>query len=293
MALNLRLIDATRVVVEATRDLQVGNNCAGHPLIRSVEQLGELTQALFEQFPIHAEASQAIPNLSRIGRTNLRHLQQHVRLIAVNTGFSELGSHTLRTDLVDLVQATQGSLNVRHAEGLAHALDDLAVVDEHAHRRDRQIVEGLGHHERQIDLEVEGQLTVTYDVDIRLREFTEATILRTLAAPHLLDLVALEREVQFVRILNHVAGERNGQVEVQTHSLILGSARTRIRGLQRLQSIQNIDLLGGLTFGFQLLQGLNRPGFDTRKPVQFKHAPQLVKDVHLDDAALREPFGET
>ena len=80
---------------------------------------------------------------------------------------------------------------------------------------------------------------------------------------------------------------------MQTHAFVLGCTSTRSRGLQRLQSIQNIDLLGGLTLGFQLLQGLDRPGFDTRKPVQFKHAPQLVKDMHLNDAALREPFGET
>ena len=80
---------------------------------------------------------------------------------------------------------------------------------------------------------------------------------------------------------------------MQTHTFVLGCTSTRSRGLQRLQSIQNIDLLGGLALGFQLLQGLDRPGFDTRKPVQFKHAPQLVKDMHLNDAALREPFGET
>ena len=78
----------------------------------------------------------------------MRHLEQNGRLVAVNTGFSELTGHALRADLVDLVQATQSSLNVRHTEGLTHTLDDLAVVDEHAHRRDRKVVEGLGHHQR-------------------------------------------------------------------------------------------------------------------------------------------------
>ena len=140
---------------------------------------------------------------------------------------------------------------------------------------------------------MEGQLSVAHDVNIRLREFTEATVLRTLAAPNLLDLIALEREVQFVRVLHHVAGERNGQIEVQTHPLILGSTSAGRGGFQRLQSIQNVNLLRGLALGFQLFQGLDRPGFNTRKPVQFKHAPQLVKNMHLDDAPFGEPFGET
>ena len=140
---------------------------------------------------------------------------------------------------------------------------------------------------------MEGQLAVTYDVDIRLSELTEATILGALAAPHLLDLIALEREIQFVRVLNHVAGERNGQVEVQTHSLILGSTCARRRSLQGLQAVEHVDLLRGLALCFQLLEGLDRTGFDAREAVQFKHATQLVEDVHLNDAALREPFGET
>ena len=140
---------------------------------------------------------------------------------------------------------------------------------------------------------MEWELTVAHDVDIRLRELTEATVLGTLAAPHLLDLVALEREIQLVRVLDHVAGERNGQVEVQTHALVLGSACARRRGLQGLQAIEHVDLLGGLALRFQLLEGFHRTGFDAREAVQFKHAPQLVEDVHLNDAALREPFGET
>ena len=140
---------------------------------------------------------------------------------------------------------------------------------------------------------MEGQLTVTHDVDVRLRELAETSVLGTFAAPHLLDLVALEREVQFVGVLHDVAGERNGQVEVQAHAFVLGSTRTGSRSLESLQAVEDVDLLGSLTLCFQLLQGLHRTSFDARKAVQFKHAPQLVEDVHLDDATLGEPFGET
>ena len=140
---------------------------------------------------------------------------------------------------------------------------------------------------------MEREFAVTHDIDVRLREFTEATVLRTLAAPHLLDLVALEREIQLVRVLDHVAGKGNGQVEVQTHAFVLGSACARRRSLQGLQAVEHVDLLGGLALCFQLLEGLDRTGFDAREAVQFKHATQLVEDMHLNDAALREPFGET
>ena len=137
MAFDLRLIDAARVVVEAARDLQIGDDGTRHPLVRGVEQLGQLTQPLLEQLTAHAEVGQAIADLSRIGRADLRHLQQDSGLIAIDAGLGELGSHTLRTDLVNLVEAAQRRLNVGDAQRLAHALDNLAIVDEHAHGWDR------------------------------------------------------------------------------------------------------------------------------------------------------------
>lgn len=70
-------------------------------------------------------------------------------------------------------------------------------------------------------------------------------------------------------------------------------ARARRRGLEGLQAVQHIDLLRRLTLGFQLLEGLDRSGFNAGETVQFEHAPQLIEDVHLNDAPLGEPFGET
>ena len=140
---------------------------------------------------------------------------------------------------------------------------------------------------------MERQLTVTHNIDIRLRELAEATILGALTAPDLLDLVALERKVQLVGVLNDVARERHRQVKVQAHALVLGSASTRRRSLESLQAIQHVDLLRRLALSLELFQCFDRSGFDAREAMQFEHAPQLVKDVHLDDAPLGEPFGET
>ena len=55
----------------------------------------------------------------------------------------------------------------------------------------------------------------THDVDIHLVELAEAALLRALTTPDLLDLVALEGEVQDSGVVDDVAGEGHGEVEVQ------------------------------------------------------------------------------
>ncbi len=140
---------------------------------------------------------------------------------------------------------------------------------------------------------MEGQLSVTDDVDIGLRELAETPLLGTLPTPDLLNLVALEWKVQLVRVLHDVTREGHGEVEVQTHALVLGGTSAGSGSLQRLQAVQDVDLLGGLALGFKLGQGLDRARLDTSETVQLENAAQLVEDVHLDDAALGEPFGET
>ena len=49
----------------------------------------------------------------------------------------------------------------------------------------------------------------------KLNELTVASLLRTLTAPRLLNLIALERENQFVKVLRHITRKRHGQVEMQ------------------------------------------------------------------------------
>ena len=53
------------------------------------------------------------------------------------------------------------------------------------------------------------------DVDVHLVELAEAALLWALAAPDLLDLVALEGEVENARVVQDVAGEGDREVEVQ------------------------------------------------------------------------------
>ena len=44
---------------------------------------------------------------------------------------------------------------------------------------------------------------------------------------------------------------------------------------------------------YKLGQSLDRARLYASETVQLENAAQLVEDVHLDDAALGEPFGET
>ena len=79
---------------------------------------------------------------------------------------------------------------------------------------------------------VERQDVLADHVDVGLRELAEAPFLRPLTAPGPLDLVAAERELEVSRVLQHVAGQRDGEVEVQTE--LAGPVRVAL-GVAALQ----------------------------------------------------------
>ena len=114
------------------------------------------------------------------------------------------------------------------------ALGDLAVVDLDDHAADGEPGEDLGHDQRHLGLEVRRQLADVDDVDVGLGELAVAPLLGTLAAPHLLDLVAAEREGQVPGVLQHVAREGHGEVEVQAELGV--AARPRPSPASRLHA---------------------------------------------------------
>ena len=107
--------------------------------------------------------------------------------------------HLRRADLVELVHGAQCGLRVGSADPAVEALDQLAVVDLHRQRRNRQRSERVGDHSGDLDVVVERQRTRRRRVDVGLDELAVAALLRPLAPPAPLDLVALEREVQRAR----------------------------------------------------------------------------------------------
>ena len=293
MALHLRLVDRARVVVQAAGDPQIRDERARHAGARGIQQRAQLAQALLQEGPRQAQLRHPGADLGGRSAADARHLQQRARLRGSDATGGELPGDALRADLVEFVQAPQRGVHVADPQALTRALDDLAVVHEDPHGRDRQGVEGLRHDQGQVDLEVERELPVAHHVDVGLREFAEAPLLRALTAPHLLDLVALEGEVQLVGVLDDVARERDREVEVEAHAALLAGAAAPLLGLEGLQAVEDVDLLRGLALGLQLLQGLDGARLDPAEPVQLEDAAQGVEHVLLDDAPVGQPLGKS
>ena len=60
----------------------------------------------------------------------------------------------------------------------------------------------------------------------------------------------------------------------------------------RLQTVEEIDLLRGLSLPRQLAQRLDCAGLDAAEAMELEGTTQDVDEVLLDDAARREPLGK-
>ena len=130
---------------------------------------------------------------------------------------------------------------------------------------------------------VEGQGVAPDDVDVGLGELAVAALLRPLAAPDLLDLVAAERELQLAGVLQHVARERHGEVEVQADAGV---------ALLGLEPAQHVDLLGGLALAEQLVERLDGARLDVGEPVQLEGLGEAREHLLLDVALGGQQLGE-
>lgn len=92
-------------------------------------------------------------------------------------------------------------------------------------------------------------------------------------------------------VLQHVAGEGHGQVEVHAEpGLVRGLAAAWSRGLQPLQ---HVDLLVDLPALGEPVQWLDHAGLDVGKAVQFEGVGEPVDDGPLDDALGGQELGES
>ena len=187
----------------------------------------------------------------------------------------------LRPDLVELVDDPHHRVGVGDAEPAVEALDQLAVVDLQPQPagsgRPRQ---RLGHHPGDLDVVVERQGVAADDVDVGLGELAVAALLRPLAAPHLLDLVAPERELELAGVLEHVAGERHGQVEVQAERRRRRRRRRPAAGAGRRPPCRSRPCAAAG-------RAARRRGSRRGEAVQLEGRAQRVEDVLLDDALAR------
>ena len=295
MAGHEGLVDRAGVVVQSASDLEVGDDGAGAAASGGLEQGGQLGQALDEELGglgACQRPQDLIGDVLTIGTGDGGEPEGLRRLLRAGANaLGELGGHLLRADLVELVDHAQDlDEPVRvDADRLVEALGDLAVGDVDGDRGHRQGAERLVHDEGDLDVVVERQGTVTDDVDVGLDELAEASLLGPFPAPDLLDLVALEREGQQPGIVHDIAGEGDGQVEVEPQ--LLARIRLGLGGIG-LQAAEQVDLLGGLPLLRQLAQRLDGAGLDAAEAVELEGAAQDVDEVLLDDVARGEPLGE-
>ena len=275
------------VVVEAPRDAQVRLDRDVAPLSRAaaLDDGGELGQALVEQAVLHPERPHLVDERG-VGGADRGERQALLCLLDRGPALRQLLGDGFWWQLVELVDGADRGHEVGDPEAAVEALDQLAVVELEAQRRQRQLVERLHHHPHHLDVVVERQHVAADDVDVGLGELAVAADLRPLPAPRGLDLEAPERELEVAGVLEHVAGERHREVEVQTQS---GVAGVVVGGLE---PTQHVDLLVDLAALGQPVQRLDHPGLDVGEAVQREGARQRRDDLALDDALRGQQLGE-
>ncbi len=291
MPVQAGLEDGAGVVVEAAGDREVGHDldAVGDQGRATLQHRCELTEPLVEQLVLHAEGTDAVDE-GGVGGADRRQVQAAPGLLRGEPGVGDQQAvHLLARELVELVDDPHHPLHVGGAEAGVEALDQLAVVDlepepgQAEHLRVGQGDEGGQHHPGHLDVVVEGEGVAPDHVDVGLGELAEAPLLGTLAAPDLLHLVAAEGEVELAGVLQHVAGERHGQVEVQADPCV---------ALGVVQALEDVDLLRGLPLAQQLVQRLDRPRLDAGEAVQLEGLDQAGDDTLLDHPLGRQQLGE-
>ena len=148
-----------------------------------------------------------------------------------------------RANFVDFVHRPDHGDWIGKPKSTVEALEYLAVVELDDERADLQLGENLVGDARQLGIEVQRDPVRVDHVDVALRELAVASVLRALTTPHLLDLVTLEREVEVVEVLGHVAGEGDGQVEVQSQPGVGVVLRVGLEALQPVDLLRSVALL--------------------------------------------------
>ena len=199
----------------------------------------------------------------------------------------KLLSHALRANLLQLIDGTQHGRGVGQAQAQVEALGQLAVIHAQLEIGNRQLRQRIDNDQREGHVVTERQLTVTNHVNVCLGELACAALLRALATPDLLNLVTREREVQVAGVLDHVAGERHGQVKVQSQLFL------SLSSLVLLQARNCVNFLVNLTLAQQLLNSLYRTSLNRGETMQLKSLTQSVQNIILNQPLSRKILGKT
>ncbi len=251
----------------------------------TLDDCGQLGQAGLEQVVLDAQRPHPIDERG-VRHPDRRQVEAPLRLLGRRAdALDELSGDLVGGQLVELVDDPDRLGDVGDAQAAVEALDQLPVVELEGDRRDRQRRERLDHDPHDLHVVVEGELALSHDVDVGLGELPVAALLRSFAAPGRLDLEPAERELEVAGVLQHVAGERDREVEVHAETGV-------VRGVLGLEPAQHVDLLVDLTALGQPVERLDDPGLDVGEAVQLEGAGQRVDDGALHRALGRQQLGE-
>ena len=140
----------------------------------------------------------------------------------------KFANHAIHPHLVKLVHRNRPvrELRLSHPPQQSRGLEQTAIVDLDSETWDSQRRKGLRENLNEFQL-AQGALR-SDDVTVALGELLVASLAGTVAAPHVLDLVTLEREGQFVAVHDHKAGKGHRQIIAQR---LLADARRQRRAV--------------------------------------------------------------
>ena len=210
--------------------------------------------------------------------------------VSGTAGLDEQLGHFVGADLVELVDLTQHAFDIVESKATVEAFGKLAVVRMHGRLGQAELAQALqcgDHDQRQLHLVVVRQVAVADHVDIGLDELAEATLLRALAAPDLLDLPTLEREREIAGMLDHIPAQRHGEIEMQAEPFL-----NRCVGFVAdiLQTAQQVDLFAGLALFQQRSPSFHGSCLDAEEAVELEYFTERVDNTLLHNTFRGEPL---
>ena len=294
------LVHGTGVIIQTAGDFEVGDHRARADTCRLVDDHRQRIEPLASQsvrLAVSADAMLSAQGVELLGkflavrRRQFGKLKAGTRLCLIRAAaFNQKTSDLIGANLVELVDFAQHAFDIRQAKSAVETFGQLTIIRVDSRLRQTefaQLFQCTDHDQRQFDLIMLRQVTVADHVDIGLHELAEPALLRTFAAPDLLDLPTFEREGQRAGMLDDIPAQRNRQIEMQPETIF-----NRRVGFMAdfLQTRQQVDLLAGLAFFQQTRASFNGTRLDTDEAIELENPTERVNNTLLHNTFRGEPL---
>ena len=106
----------------------------------------------------------------------------------------------------------------------------------------------------------------------------------SMSAPHLLHLVATQREVEACGVLDDESCEGHGQVEVQGEGVVISCIR--------VEAADGVDLLVDLALAQEHIDWLDTACLQWGEAVEFEDPAHRVENLEFHQSPLGQPLGK-